>query len=168
FRSIENEDYFEKKLYLTYLYKDTEIIQSVKSDFNQNKSAYYALFILINSKAKIYHIADNYGQIDLLLTWQYPLRKIVTFIENEEKREVAKVNYPVGKRNITYRNTLTLPEEDVDTLLISTEINNMVTIPNTVKKIFLIGNVKLSNIGNLNEFTEFVNENGVKGFSRNE
>src|SRR5690606_12873756 len=147
-KQIENEDYFEKKLYLTYLYKDTEIIQSVKSDFNQNKSAYYALFILINSKAKIYHIADNYGQIDLLLTWQYPLRKIVTFIENEEKREVAKVNYPVGKRNITYRNTLTLPEEDVDTLLISTEINNMVTIPNTVKKIFLIGNVKLSNIGN--------------------
>lgn len=167
-KQIENEDYFEKKLYLTYLYKDTEIIQSVKSDFNQNKSAYYVLFTLINSNAKIYHIANNFGQVDLLLTWQYPLRKIVTFIENEEKREVAKVNYPVGKRNITYRNTLTLSEEDVDTLLISTEINNMITIPNTVKKIFLIGNVKLSNIGNLNEFTEFVNENGVKGFSRNE
>src|SRR5690554_6844981 len=167
-KQIENEDYFKKKLYLTYLYKDTEIIQSVKLDFNQNKSAYYVLFTLINSNAKIYHIADNFGQVDLLLTWQYPLRKIVTFIENEEKREVAKVNYPVGKRNITYRNTLTLSEEDVDTLLISTEINNMITIPNTVKKIFLIGNVKLSNIGNLNEFTEFVNENGVKGFRRNE
>lgn len=167
-KQIEKEDYFKKKLYLTYLYKDTEIIQSVKSDFNQNKSAYYVLFTLINSNAKIYHIANNFGQVDLLLTWQYPLRKIVTFIENEEKREVAKVNYPVGKRNITYRNTLTLSEEDVDTLLISTEINNMITIPNTVKKIFLIGNVKLSNIGNLNEFTEFVNENGVKGFSRNE
>lgn len=165
-KQIEKDDYFEKKLYLAYLYKDLDIINSVKSDFKQNKSAYYTLFTLIDSKAKIYHIADNFGQIDLLLTWQYPLRKIVAFIKDEDKRDVAKVNYPIGKRNITYRDTLTLEEEETDTLLISTENIDTLVIPNFIKKIFLINNVRLSDIINLNEFTEFINKDGVIGFER--
>lgn len=165
-KQIEKDDYFEKKLYLTYLYKDLDIIQSVKTDFKQHKLAYYTLFIQIESNAKIYHIADNFGQIDLLLTWQHPPRKIVTFIKDEDKRDAAKVNYPVGKRNITYTDKLTLDNPEVDTLLISTEINDTFVIPSFVKKVFLLGNAKISVIKNINEFTEFINKYGVRGFER--
>lgn len=165
-QQIEDENYFEKKLYLAYLYKDAEIIEAVKTDFAQYKSAYHALFSLIGNKAKIYHIADNYGQIDLLLSWQYPLRKIITFIKEEEKRCVAAINYPVGKSNITYSDVLNLPEKEVDTLLISTEMNQNLVIPETVQKVFLMGNVDFSVIKNHHEFAEFIHENGVRGFER--
>ena len=165
---IEQEDYFEKRLYLTYLYKDLDIIRTVKSDFKQNKTAYHALFSLIDSHAKTYHIADNFGQIDLLLTWQYPTRKIVSFITDEDKRDAAKVNYPVGKRNIHYTDVLTLSKDESDTLLISTEINDTLVIPSSIKKVFLIDKARPSDLINLKDFTEFVNKDGVRGFSRNE
>ncbi|HLV45677.1 MAG TPA: 1-acyl-sn-glycerol-3-phosphate acyltransferase, partial [Flavobacterium sp.] len=165
-QQIEDENYFEKRLYLAYLYKDAEIIEAVKTDFTQHKSAYHALFLLIGNKANIYHIADNYGQIDMLLSWQYPLRKITTFIKDEEKRCVAAINYPVGKSNIFYTNEFNLSDIEIDTLLISTEMNQNLVIPETVQKVFLIGNVDLSVIKNHHEFTEFIHENGVRGFER--
>src|SRR5690606_5035127 len=153
-------------LYLAYLYKDLDIINSVKSDFNQNKTAYHALFTLIDSNAKIYHIADDFGQIDLLLTWQYSTHKIVSFIADEDKRDAAKVNYPVGKRNIMYTDTLTLDNQEIDTLLISTEIIDTLVIPSGVQQVFLMKKARLSDLKNLNEFTEFVNKDGVRGFER--
>ena len=77
------------------------------------------------------------------------------------------MNYPVGKRNIVYENSLNLPD-DTSTLLISTEITQIITVPDVVKKIFFIGDAKLSSVKNLNEFTEFVNQKGLIGYSRNE
>ena len=166
-KQIEDENYFEKKLYWTYLYKDLDIVRAVKADFKQRKSIYHSFFELMDSQAKIYHIADDFGQIDLLLSWQFPLRKITTYIKDEDKREAAKVNYPVGKRNIVYENSLNLPD-DTSTLLISTEITQIITVPDVVKKIFFLGDAKLSSVKNLNEFTEFVNQKGLIGYSRNE
>src|SRR5690554_1180127 len=166
-KQIEDENYFEKKLYWTYLYKDLDIVRAVKADFKQRKSMYHSFFELMDSQAKIYHIADDFGQIDLLLSWQFPLRKITTYIKDEDKREAAKVNYPVGKRNIVYENSLNLPD-DTSTLLISTEITQIITVPDVVKKIFFLGDAKLSSVKNLNEFTEFVNQSGLIGYSRNE
>jgi hypothetical protein len=60
---------------------------------------------VISPKAKILHLANDYGQLDILLSLQESQRKIDSFIVDEEKRAVAKTNYIVQKRKIHYLET---------------------------------------------------------------
>ncbi|MBB4117994.1 hypothetical protein GGR32_000266 [Mesonia hippocampi] len=166
-KQIEDENYFKKKLFLAYLYKESAVIKAVKTSVKKYKLTYLALATLIESKATIYHIADNYGEIDLLLTWQYPTRKISTYIKDAEKRAVAKNNYPVGRSNISYKETFGI-DENIHTLLISAELAVKIVIPSAVKEVILIEKANSAAIENLNEFTAFINQNGIRGFRRNE
>lgn len=166
-KQIEDENYFRKKLFLAYLYKEPAVIKAVKTNLKQYKLTYLALATLIESKATIYHIADNYGEIDLLLAWQYPTRKISTYIKDAEKRAVAKNNYPVGRSNISYKETFGI-DENIHTLLISAELAVEIVIPPAVKEVILIEKANSAAIENLNEFTAFINQNGIRGFRRNE
>lgn len=166
-KQIEDENYFKKKLFLAYLYKEPAVIKAVKTNLKQYKLTYLALATLIESKATIYHIADNYGEIDLLLAWQYPTRKISTYIKDAEKRAVAKNNYPVGRSNISYKETFGI-DENIHTLLISAELAVEIVIPSAVKEVILIEKANSAAIENLNEFTAFINQNGIRGFRRNE
>lgn len=166
-KQIEDENYFRKKLFLAYLYKEPAVIKAVKTNLKQYKLTYLALATLIESKATIYHIADNYGEIDLLLAWQYPTRKISTYIKDAEKRAVAKNNYPVGRSNISYKETFGI-NENIHTLLISAELAVEIVIPPAVKEVILIEKANSAAIENLNEFTAFINQNGIRGFRRNE
>ena len=99
---IEGPNYFKKALINSFDYKELTIIRNVKNNFNENGTAYYQLNKYIAPKAKVLHFADDYGQLDVLLTLQEPQRKIISVIENEEKRAVAKTNYWLKKRNIQY------------------------------------------------------------------
>jgi uncharacterized protein len=118
-KEYEDADYFKNKLFLSFLYKEQQIISQVKEDFKVNKSHYFNLNKYIASDAKILHIANDFGQIDCLLALQEPKRKIQTFIFDEEKRNVASCNYLVKKRNISYVNTISETNNNVNTVLIS-------------------------------------------------
>lgn len=121
-QELESPDYFKKMVVNSYDYKEIEIGDSVKKDLKQNLEIYYNLNKHLNSKAKILHLGSDYGQLDVLLTLQEPQRKIVSFINDEEKLSVAKTNYFLKKRKIFYVDQLESAfENHHEVLLISDE-----------------------------------------------
>lgn len=127
---LEDESYFENKLFLSFLYKEREIISEVKLDFSKNKANYYKLNSYINPEVKIVHIASDYGQIDFLLSMQQPKRKVTSFIADLEKRAIANANYLVQKYKINYVDSIENCWIDNDTLLISDSDFNFESILN--------------------------------------
>ncbi len=103
---IEGPDYFRKMLLHSFDYKEMEVVQSVKKDLKAHLETYAKLNNLIGEKAKILHIANDYGQLDVLLTLQQPQRRIVSFIANAHQRAVAQTNYLLHRRHISYVGTL--------------------------------------------------------------
>jgi uncharacterized protein len=99
---IEAPDYFKKMLLNSFDYKEIEVVKAVKDDLNQHLELYHKLNKYIAPKANILHLANDYGQLDVLLSLQESKRSIITFIANEEKRAVAKTNYILKKRTIQY------------------------------------------------------------------
>ncbi|WP_379968148.1 MMPL family transporter [Epilithonimonas sp. UC225_85] len=132
---IEDENYFKKKLFLSFLYKEIEVVSEVKQDFNKNKSDYFELNKHIVKDTTILHIADDFGQKDVLLTLQQARRKIFSFIKNEEKREIAEQNYIVKRRKINYIKSLSDINKTIDILLISDQNFDLSEIPNLPKTI---------------------------------
>lgn len=122
---IEDENYFKKKLFLSYLYKDSEVVKDVKEDFNTNKSVYFELNKHIPNDAGILHIADDFGQKDALLTLYQANRRIFSMIRNDEKRETAAHSYLVKRRKIHYIKDLSEINKKIDVLLISDEHSTM-------------------------------------------
>jgi uncharacterized protein len=92
------------------------------------------------------HIANDFGQIDCLLALQEPKRKIQTFIFDEEKRNVASCNYLVKKRNISYVNTISETNNNVNTVLISSFSEAIFSLKeNTnVSKVILLNSPELT------------------------
>lgn len=145
---LEDENYFKNKLLLSFLYNEHEIVQAVTADFNKRKSVYYKLNKYISSDAKILHLANDYGQLDALLTLQSAKRKIETFIADEEKRSIAATNYISRKGDVTYLDTLSENNEKWNTLLISDTnaeaAKNLDVIANA-NHVVLIDNFELKN-----------------------
>ncbi len=116
----EDENYFKSKLMLRFLYKERQITETVKLDFEKNKTDYYQLSTFFKQKERIFHLGNDYGQIDILLTLNQAGRKIESYIEDEEKRAVAKTNYLLKTRKIEYLDHLPEINPKTKTLLIST------------------------------------------------
>ncbi len=132
---LEDENYFKKKLLLSYLYKDNEVVQEVKEDFNQNKSVYFELNKHIPKDANILHIANDYGQKDVLLTLQQASRRMFTLITKDERRETAEQTYFVKRRKISYIKNTTEITKKIDVLLVSDEnfdLNTVAELPETI------------------------------------
>ena len=143
---FEDENYFKNKLFLSFLYKEREIISEVKSDFSVNKTNYYILNSCINSDAKILHFSSDFGQIDVLLNLQQSKRKISSYIIDLEKRAIANSNYLVQKYNINYVKSIQNTIVENDTLLISDANINFEIISNYLSN---FQNVILFNSSNL-------------------
>ena len=146
-RNLEDESYFKEKLFLSFLYKEQEIVKQVENDFNCNKSIYFKLNQVIDKEAKILHLADDYGQIDVLMCLYQSTRKIESFIEDEEKRGVASTNYIVNIRKIKYLQKLSDAKIDFDTVIISSSnstIENLESLM-TAKTVILINSFELEN-----------------------
>lgn len=122
---LEDENYFKKKLFLSFLYKENEVVKAVKADFNENKSVYFELNTHIPKDAVVLHIADDYGQKDILLTLQQAGRKIFSLISDKEKKMVAQNNYPVSTRKLFYIDDLSEINKKINVLLISDENFNL-------------------------------------------
>jgi len=143
---LERPNYFKKKIVNSFDFKEIDVIQTVKTDLNLNLELYYELNKWIDFKAIILHIANDYGQLDVLLTLQDSHRKIDSFISDELNRSVAKTNYILKKGTIHYADdTLKLFHKRYDVVLISdnqTEIN-WSAICNLVNSIILVHSNKL-------------------------
>lgn len=116
---LEDENYFKKKLLLSFLYKENEIVQVVKSDFENKKKLYLRLNTYLAPDSKTLHLANDYGQLDVLLALQQPNRKIQSYLSDVEKRDVAQTNYIVKNRNIQYLTALEENDKKWNTLLVS-------------------------------------------------
>lgn len=85
---------------MSYLYKEDRIVRAVKNDFEKNKILYHQLNTIIDDNAVIFHIADDWGQIDFLLTMQQAKRTVVSFVSDVEKRSVAANGYVAKKEKL--------------------------------------------------------------------
>jgi uncharacterized protein len=146
--SIEDPLYFKKLLLNSFTYKEIYIVEAVKKDFDLNAKRYHKLNPFIPAKAKIFHIADDYGQLDVLLALQEPQRKIDSYIIDSEKRSIAKTNYFTKIRNINYIEGIEIGlQNKYDVILLSDE--NLEIILEEILKIsesiILIGDLKLKN-----------------------
>lgn len=142
---LEDAVYFRKAILNSYDYKETDVIRSVKNNLSQHLVQYHKLSGYIDSKAKVFHYANDYGQLDVLLALQEPQRKIVSFIQHEEKRAVAKTNYILNKRNIQYiENIAQTSQNNYDVVLVSDEnIGNVEEVTKLADCIILINNARL-------------------------
>jgi hypothetical protein len=152
----------------SYDYKEIEVVKSVKENLKSNLETYYHLNQYISAKAKILHLANDYGQLDVLLTLQEPQRKIDSYISDEEKkREVAKTNYIAKKRKISYPAQLESSAEEYDVVLISDE--NLDIFPEITKasSVILIGSSRLKNTVTNLGFECVLEENNILILKKN-
>lgn len=117
---FEDADYFKAKLMNSYAFIDSLVMQSIKSDVQQYLVLYHNLNQWMDSKARILHLGNDFGQLDLLIALQEPQRKIDSVIVLDENRAVAQSNYIVRKRKIHYYSTIDLlASKKYDVVLIS-------------------------------------------------
>ena len=132
---------------LSFAYKETEIVNAVKADLKNNLICYFNLNKYIGTKAKILHLANDFGQLDVLLTLQEAQRKVDSCLVNELNRAVAKQNLWTKKRTINYLRSEDEMGINYDVVLISETKNNIniQKIVNITSSVLLINNFKLLN-----------------------
>ncbi len=128
-KKIENENYFKDILFANYRYKEAAIFTAIQADFDKNKALYHTLNEVIPLKTTIFHIANDYGQIDILLKSKSLDRKITTFIKNDLKRKVAQNCYTTQIRKVDYVEHLETQIIENSILIISnTNLSDQVSI----------------------------------------
>ncbi|WP_223557663.1 MMPL family transporter [Chryseobacterium lathyri] len=161
---LEDENYFRKKLFLSYLYKDSEVVKEVKDDFNAHKSVYFELNKHIPKDASILHIADDFGQKDILLTLYQAERRIFSFIENDERRQTARQTYLVKRRKLNYINNLSEINKNIDVLLVSDHNFDISTLNELPERIIFL-NTASKELNNPDYSQEF-NSQAIKIFKK--
>ncbi|SEH43484.1 MMPL family transporter [Chryseobacterium culicis] len=159
---IEDENYFKNKLFLSYLYKDGDVVEDVKKDFNANKSVYFELNKHIPKEANILHIADDFGQKDALLTLYQAGRRVFSLIKNDDKRATAAHSYLVKRRKIHYIKDLSEVNKKIDVLLVSDDHFTMNDIHVFPEKIIFV-NTK-NNLPEIDNYTLEFHSESLKVF----
>jgi len=146
---IEDENYFRDILFSNYLYKEKKIQILIKEDFEKNKSLYHALNLATPNNTKILHIADDYGQIDILLVSKYLDRKITTYIKDSNKYIIAKHCFTNIHRKVNYvKNVKNIDIQLFEVLIVSSSSIFELLSPNEICnfKTILLMNTSLSKI----------------------
>lgn len=99
---IEGKDYFRKKLLLAYLFKDEDIVSSVRRDYIAFSLHYYELHGFLDGRGRVSHLSDSYGEFDYLLSLQSGNRKVQGIILDAEKRAVAQSIYWSAQRQVRF------------------------------------------------------------------
>lgn len=139
---LEDEDYFKQKVKLDFYYKSSAIYSKAMNEFELNKAVYHQLNIHIKDRQSILRLGNDLGIWDMMLVLQKGRRKVYSYIENEEYRNIAKQSYLVNSRNLVY---LDHPlERKASHLLITDQVNGDIIIQildqNSFKSIILISN----------------------------
>lgn len=161
----EDENYFQKKLFLNYLYREANLSSEIKEDFKRHKKLYYKLFREIDEKSKIAHITSDFGQIDFLLVHQFPSRRVCTFNTVEEHRDISRASYINNRFHISYVNKSDELWDKQDVLLLSHIQEFDLQVPHHVRKIIIL----CSSVSK--EFVDFdikYQEKGYTVYQRNE
>lgn len=90
---VEGPTYFHRMLLEDYRYKGGTFYRSVKADVKANKNTYHKLLHLLDEKAEIIHISEDFGQLDFLLALDAPERKIRSVVEDQQVRLMLKNSY---------------------------------------------------------------------------
>ncbi len=147
---IEQAGYFKDILLNNYRYKGAELFQTVKKDFKENKLGYKEVADLLPLKAKIAHIADDFGQLDILLVSRSLDRRMTTYIANDEQRSIAANCYTAIHKKIIYVNSVDeLNIDKAEILIVSSEDAGMYKVVENLplshlKEIILIKNNTLA------------------------
>lgn len=120
---LEGVDYFKGMIIRSFAYKEMEIVQEVKRNLPAKLELMYRINKHIGSKDTVLHIGNDYGETDVLLTLQEPLRNVYGFIANEERREIAATNYIKRKRGIKYPDSLLETESTAFDVILITDAN---------------------------------------------
>lgn len=90
---VEDESYWHKLILENYRHKGNIIYKAVKIDLEIHQKTYHTLLRTIGDKDSIIHLSKDHGQFDLLLALDAFDRKIYSYLENEETRDILKNNY---------------------------------------------------------------------------
>ncbi|HLV43256.1 MAG TPA: 1-acyl-sn-glycerol-3-phosphate acyltransferase [Brumimicrobium sp.] len=140
---LEDEDYFKEKIRLNFLYKEADIVRLAKNEFKENKSLYHVINRHIPENAKVLRIGGDLGIWDLMLTLQQAKRRMLTYIESEELRNVAKQSYLLHKRRINYIGDLSSVSADVMLITTTVEEHELIEILNlnSFKQIIVVSKI---------------------------
>lgn len=154
----EAPDYFKEMLLNSFVYKEPEIVQSVKENLKNVLPLYYKMDKYVGAKAKILLLADDHGETSALLTLQQPQRKVYTYIDNKERRDVAQTNYINRKRSISYLLDVEETEDMVFDVIIAQSPVKHLPAQKTKYIIF-------TNRFDITDYPEFVEEVKEDGFT---
>ncbi len=119
-KDLEHEDYFKYFLLNNYRYKNIDVFNNIKQDFETNKTGYHQLLAAISRTCKIAHISNDYGQLAILLVYQSLDRKITACILDKEKLAIASNCYISEHRKVSYvDDLLEVTRNSASVLLIS-------------------------------------------------
>lgn len=162
---LEGENYFIQKIEIAYLYKDDELVESVKTSLAKWKHTFYILNRKGLLSSSLIHWSEGYGELDYLLSLQEAKRQVIGCVDDEECIQIAASIYWKQQRNIKFVNSLT----EADQLLVTKEVGTKVKWDS----IFSL----YSSILNLNKANDFsfllengyvlsVDENGLEIYSK--
>ncbi len=123
-QEIEGPKYFEKILLEEYRYKGDKLHRKVKANFKEFANTYYQIISNhISKTARVAHLSNQYGQLDLLLALDGPDRKIFSFIEDSEVRKMLQNTYITHRYSGLYftESAAEIFQENIDTFLVSSE-----------------------------------------------
>lgn len=129
---IEKHDYFNQNIARSFLYKSNFLYSKIRKDLEIKSPYYYQIHLWVNTK-NIYHIADDYGQTDCYLALFDAQRKIVTYLADNYKKQVARLNYLTTVRTIYYVDALVLPTH-IHTLIVGDFNHNGISFVNNFTK----------------------------------
>ncbi|MBL4745636.1 MAG: 1-acyl-sn-glycerol-3-phosphate acyltransferase [Flavobacteriaceae bacterium] len=125
---LEGASYFKEILYSNYLYKETYLLKAVRKDFEAQKETYLTLNNMISKDAKILHVGNDLGQVDILLISKHLTRKIYSYNAVKEHKMVAENCYTNMQRKVIHLEAL----EDATDISFTTLLLNRISL-NEVK-----------------------------------
>jgi hypothetical protein len=151
---MEGPKYFHRIVLEDYRYKGDLLYRNVKKDLNKNAETYFKILRELDKNRNIAHISEGFGQLDFLLKLDGQDRKIFSFIEDSETRDILQNSYIAQKYGgINFTDSVSetlLPTTEI--LIISSEKTAPETIAQlanlSVKTIILLKNVLTINTEN--------------------
>ncbi len=118
---VESKDYYKRLLYANYLFKEGSFLKEVKKDFQTHIDTYKFLTDYISGTDNIVHLANDFGQIDILMKLKYPEIKLQTILSDKELLNIASQCLTNQVRKTVYlSHNEDLEIKDKSKLLIST------------------------------------------------
>ena len=92
-QKFEDEFYFHSIVLEDFRYKGDALYNRVRNNLNTYASEYKFIVDFIDKQANIVHYSKEYGQLDFLLALDSSDRKLSTYLEDSQTREIVTNSY---------------------------------------------------------------------------